>query len=346
MKIICLNNYPLDKAVKSHESGLLPANHLWGIDFFSKRGINCNILPFEKFSLLRKISPLYFLGDLDKQVRVLIELMKGQYDFVYTAHQNMVWTLAYLRKICPKIPPIIAVLHSIPDLKIRILNKLLAIHLSTLDVIICISKKNYNFLINEAGFSKEKVFFIEWGVDLEFYKPKKVEKKIIFSAGKSSRDYHTLCEAVKDLDVECVISCDAKNIDNLNIKQYHNVQFITDLIPYKDLIDLYNQSLVTVVPLANIKRCFGITSVLEALAMESPVILTKTQHIEVHLVDENCGVYVKKGDVEDLKNKIKYFLENKSMAREMGVRGRKYVTRKYNNDSFAEQVVGVFNSRE
>ncbi len=341
MKIICLNNYSLDESQQAQEKKNLGDNHLWGVNYLEEYGITADILPFSGFKFLKKISSMYITGDLDQQLRLIKILLRTKYDYIYTAHQNTIWLSAYLRKIFRFIPPIIAVLHSIPDIRNTVVKNMMLFHLGKIDRIICISRKNYKFLIDEAKFPKDKVFYLDWGVDLGFYKPKKQERKIILSVGKTLRDYRTLCEAVKGLDVECIIVCDRENVPELNCEEYPNVKFITEFISYDSLFDLYNSAIAVVVPLEKVHRKYGITSVLEGLAMARPVIAAQNDYIDVGLEMHGCGLTYKVGNAAALRDDIFSFINNKKHTEERGERGRRLVEKYYDSARFGRELATI-----
>ncbi|MDD5679785.1 MAG: glycosyltransferase family 4 protein [Candidatus Omnitrophica bacterium] len=316
----------------------MPDNHMWGVNYLGKYGIVADILPFSKYKLLRKISLMYFTGDLDQQVRLAHRVLKTKYDYIYTAQQNTIWLMTYVRKIWKRIPPIIAVLHSVPHFKNKFFRKMLFAHINKIDKIICISKKNYDLLIGEAGFSSRKVWYSEEGVDLNFYKPKKVNRDIILSVGKTLRDYRTLCEAMIGVDKKCVIVCDKKDVRGIDAKAYPNVEFVTTYLSYPDLFALYDRAIAVVVPLQKIHRKYGITSVLEGLAMARPVIMTKNEYIDVGLEEYNCGLFCGKEDVDSMKRHLLFLIKNVNIADDMGSRGRKLIEERYDSAVFADKL--------
>ena len=333
MKIICLNNYSLEDSFRKCEKGVFPNNHLWGIGFIRKEKIICDILPFKKFNLLKKISFKMLVGDLDQQIRLLKMLLREKYDYIYTAHQNTIWFIAYLRKIFTGIPPIIAVLHSCPIFRNRIIEKILLFHLSRLDKIVCITRIDYEYLLSR-GFSVDKVYYSEEGADCGFYKPLKKERNIILSVGKTRRDYLTLCEAVKDLDIRCFIVCEEGNISYINKEKYENVMFLTKYISYEKLFDLYNSAIAVVVPLSGINRKNGSTSLYEALAMGRPALVTRKDNICVDVEKHECGFsYGEKNSIE-LREKLEILINDIDMADRLGRNARLLVEKYYDTSKF------------
>jgi len=73
-------------------------------------------------------------------------------------------------------------------------------------------------------------------------------------------------------------------------------------------------------------------SILEASAMERPVIATKTGGCPEAVENGKTGILIPVGDSEKLAEAIVYLLENPDKAREMGKAGREKILREYSKE--------------
>ena len=63
MRILTINNYSLDDAIKNTEAGLQPAHHCWGVDFLREQGHDCHtalFCPNARSGIVRKFKLLAF----------------------------------------------------------------------------------------------------------------------------------------------------------------------------------------------------------------------------------------------------------------------------------------------
>lgn len=104
--------------------------------------------------------------------------------------------------------------------------------------------------------------------------------------------------------------------------------------PEKDLPDYYNLGDFLVLPSLH-SESFGLV-VLEAMASGIPAIVSELPGPSQLVENGKTGLYVKIGDVEDLKNKIEYLAKEKEIRQHMGAEARKKVLEKYNWESIGK----------
>jgi hypothetical protein len=115
MKVIFINNYPMNYIWEQWKQGKCPAHHLWGVSHLSQHGIEVEILPYEKFKIFNKIGKMIGAGHsgaglyLDQQLRVMSKL--SSFDLVYSACQYNTWFLANLRRLNIFERPIVSLIH-------------------------------------------------------------------------------------------------------------------------------------------------------------------------------------------------------------------------------------------
>jgi glycosyltransferase involved in cell wall biosynthesis len=184
------------------------------------------------------------------------------------------------------------------------------------------------------GRDDEKIRLIDFMVDSEFFRPTREltegrgdARPVLLSAGREFRDYPTMIEAVRDLDVDVVIASaspwskradnaqDAGPADNVTVTAFSQAE-LRDQLDRADLL---------IMPLQECDFQAGITTILEAMSMERPVICTATEGQTDVVVDGVNGRTVPPGDVEALRRAIVELLERPEMASELGKRDRQLV---------------------
>lgn len=346
MKVLFINNYPMDKAWKDWKRGEYPGHHLWGVTHLHQYGIEVDILPYEQSSILNKIGNKFKLGKyLDQQVRVCLKFSK--YDLVYSACQENTLFLSTLRKIGIFHKPIISIIHH-PMHKSRKSDVYVKGH----DRLLCLRKLVFRQLEKEFNVGEEKACLIDWGIDLPFYEKQKSGASVddgtgfFISAGKSSRDHDTLAKAFFGVSCPLKIFCSAQSAPTIpelpsNIMVHFNHP-IYNAISYNDLLAEYKKAYAIAIPLIDTNSMAGLTGLLDALAMGKAVIMTKNSQVDIDIEKEGIGIWVDPGDVNGWQEAVSYLLAHPEEVREMGNRGYILCESKYNLDNFSSNLARIF----
>jgi glycosyltransferase involved in cell wall biosynthesis len=192
---------------------------------------------------------------------------------------------------------------------------------------------------------------------------------MICSAGLEFRDYPTLVKAVEGLDVRVVIGAASHWSKRRNTAEdaqsAANVQ--VDSFDYFALRDLYSRSSIVVVPLDDVDFQAGITTILEAMAMGKPVIVThsvgQTDVVEdrrqitrgaqprtrpesllrqaaasAGIELEPNGFYVPPNDPGALRRAIEYLLDRPDERARLGAAGRRTIERLADLDQYVARL--------
>ena len=196
------------------------------------------------------------------------------------------------------------------------------------------------------GHAETRVRLIDFMVDSEFFTPAPTgaaadtDRPLLSSAGRELRDYPTLIESVRDLDVDLVIASASpwsKRADNALVAELPPNVTVTSL-SQAELRDLYARSTAVVVPLLPTDFQAGVTTILEAMAMGLPVICTRTIG-QIDVVEEGVsGYYVPPGDVSAMSRAIEALVAEPEVAAAMGRRGREFVKAHADVRLYAETV--------
>ncbi|ARV61298.1 hypothetical protein BZZ01_24165 [Nostocales cyanobacterium HT-58-2] len=351
MKVILLNNYSMTAQWEQweRENYQYPSHHLWGATTLPKHGIDVDILLWEKYSFLKKISyKIKILGDLDQQVRLLLE--KHDYDIIYSANQGCTYLLAILRAIGLLKKPVVTVQHQ--SFQKNIWSFLfIKFILSRYDRLFCLSNGIRNHLIKEFNLPENKVHLLEWGIDLPFYKiknndsldAKEREKSFILSAGRTYRDYKTLTKAFKNINYPLRIYSAADPIFNDIDDNSSNIQVFTSYLSWQEILTEHANAYAIAIPLDNTQpksyiHAIGVTSLLDAMGMGKAVVMTRTVEPCIDIEKEGIGIFVEQGDVQGWQEAISYLLEHPDETREMGNRARRLCEEKYSLEVFTSRL--------
>ena len=162
---------------------------------------------------------------------------------------------------------------------------------------------------------------------------------MICAAGLEFRDYDTLVEAVRGLDVEVVIAAASpwsKRTSAVGGTLPANVTVCK--LTLFDLRQLYADARFVVVPLLETEFQAGVTTILEAMAMSKAVVCTKTSGQTDVIVEGETGLYVNPADVNALRHAITALLDDPDRASRLGVAGRGWVVANADVSVYADRL--------
>jgi glycosyltransferase involved in cell wall biosynthesis len=208
-------------------------------------------------------------------------------------------------------------------------------------VVYCTAQQRY--LIDRLAVEPRRVVLTPFMVDPGFFDPAAVpaqRRRMICAAGLERRDYPTLMAAVADLDVEVVIAAASpwsKWTDSSSlVAPPPNVEIRR--LGFVDLRRLYAEAQLVVMPLDDVDFQAGITTILEAMAMERAVICTRTRGQTDTLIDGSTGVYVPLGDVPALRDAVAELVARPAEADRLGRQGRRWVLEQASLDVYARRL--------
>ncbi|WP_404785305.1 glycosyltransferase [Altericista sp. CCNU0014] len=357
MKVLILSNQELSDiyAKWKAEGEQARAEHLWGATTLGKYGIEVDILPYQKFGLLKLMSKVNVLGDLDQQLRVLLSASK--YDAIYSAHHLTTPLLALLRKLKLLKTPLVAIAYQsfVPGWVSRLFT---ALCVDGNDRIICLNPQLKADLIHEFHLSEAKLSVAEWGVDLPFYEAIATHQAsavatdasappLILSTGKTYRDYATLLKGIESLNCQLKICCFDIESVKTGLSLPANAHFYEGILPWRAVLQEYRKAYAVAIPLGNYPQkpnnAVGLTVLLEAIALGKPVVMTRN-NLSRYVMDieaAGIGLWVDAGDVKGWQAALGYLLDHPAEAAMMGQRARQLAEQELNLEVFSAKVAAV-----
>lgn len=313
MNILAINNYSLEECLQKSKSNLNPRHHNWGIDYLVRKGHNISLLNYKQHKK-RDFLGLWFC------LKLLPRL--NHYDVIIAFANPIIGWLSFLKKTGLVKPRLYTLVHHCNKSlflgdgyeKIFFLSK----------EIMQISKGKYPHLAN-------KMFYLEWGPDLSFYestyqsmvKDKSKQFKLI-SNGKTSRDLSLVTSACSKMHVPVIVITDKVNEINGAIVSGTKGK---NAISYKDTLEYMRQSVISLIPIMSSRpklTLCGLTSLLDALALGQPVIMSDNTNISIDIEKEEIGLLYKAGDESDFMRKVKYMEEHPEFMEMCGHNARIY----------------------
>ncbi|MEO6238611.1 MAG: glycosyltransferase family 4 protein [Vicinamibacterales bacterium] len=264
------------------------------------------------------------------------------YDVIFSNGENVSVPLAALLKCLRHRPGHVFIGHRLSAPKKRLLLRVLR---PQMDAIFVYSATQQAYAQSVLGISPSQIHLIAFHADTRFYHPMPeipVERRIA-SAGLELRDYPTLIEAVRGLDVEVRLAAaspwskrknetaDRELPPNVSARGYS----------YRELRELYASSRFVVVPLYETDFQAGVTTILEAMAMGKAVIVSSTRGQRDVIQDGVNGLYVPPGDVAALRAAITGLLGSPERAAQLGANARRTLETQMSLDLWADRIADV-----
>jgi len=188
------------------------------------------------------------------------------------------------------------------------------------------------------GLPREKFVFMPHHASLEGYDITPSEGAYLFAGGDSSRDYHTLIEAVRPLTVPTVIV--ARQAASLNGKKKlpsHVDIKTTDPIEFRRLMA---ESRLVVIPIEEgLLQSAGQQSYLNAMLLRKPVIVSQVKGVMDHVTPNVTGVVVPPKNPEALREAILQVLAGGPEVQKMVERAYQRVQEKFSLEEFVHRLL-------
>ncbi len=188
-----------------------------------------------------------------------------------------------------------------------------------------------NYLKNLLNLPDSQVYLLPEQTDARFFTPGEgtipKSRPLIASAGLEQRDYLTLAQATTDQDVDikiCAFSPNASAGTRTKMPDPIPGNMEIRYFEFDELRDLYRTADMVVVNLLKNQYSAGLTVLMEAMACNRPVIMTRNIGFSSELMDQELVLGVEPGDVSGLKAAIAHVLNNPQEAKEMAQRAHDY----------------------
>jgi glycosyltransferase involved in cell wall biosynthesis len=292
------------------------------------------------------------------------------YEVLVTDGEHLGIPLALLLKLARSTTPHVTIGHRLSAAKKRPFFRWLKVH-SHMSKIAVHARRQYELALR-LGIPAERLAFVPYQVDTTFWQPQAVrEEPLISSAGLECRDYPTLFQAVDGLPARVIVGASSYWSHRANTAKAFEPPANVEVgaFNYEALRELYARSAVVVVPLDDTDFQAGVTTILEAMAMGKPVVVSHSQGQTDVVTDrrsftrgllpryrptsmllsvadelgalEPNGFYVVPGDPTGLRRALVYLLEHPEERARLGQSGRRTVERLMTVEHYAARFVSL-----
>lgn len=285
--------------------------------------------------LLYKPLPVVFRQVIEAYVR------RHEYDAIVSWSEPLGLLFALLLKCTFSRVPHVALFSWISKPKKARLLRLVHTHI---DRIVLWSTYQRDFAVQRVGVPPEKIIFVRWGIDTRFFRPLNSTADVICSVGYEMRDYPTLIEAMKGLDITCHVAAGtARFVTGAESVGKETSELPTNIVvgkkSYGELRSLYARSRFVVIPLDPASDTDnGVTAILESMSMGKAVICSKIK-AQVDVIEhDKTGIYVPPKDPEALRAAILSLWNHPEVGQRIGSQARAYVETHHGLEQFHDGI--------
>lgn len=344
IRVLVLNNYSFEDVWKEIRQGLKPANHIYGIDFLEKEGMQIVLVPYQKnrfliqlSQFLAKLLPIPF-GDLDQQWSAW--KMRKQADIVYAPCQTQTWVLTYLKALGMfRLPIVVLAHHPFTNGRLAPLRKpFLKWSFAGTSAYPALSKEVADEINTIAQKPLSEPLF--WGPQLDYFSPHTALGRKIIVAGRTGRDFLVFGRAASKTDIPCQIVCLTERYQKEFDGFAPNVEVTINDKPltYRELEKSFQEARAIAIPFHYTRNLCGLTSLTDALAIGKPILMTKTEFIDLDLEKEGIGIWIKDGDEKGWEEAINKIGQDDQLALAMGARARELARERLNYVNFCKAI--------
>ncbi len=205
------------------------------------------------------------------------------------------------------------------------------------------SRRQIEIAVQELGIPREKLAFVPYGVDEEFWSPRlRNEEALVVAVGREHRDYTTLARACRHLPVRVFVA--AGSLFSPSAAQDSPAawpaNFQVEFATPAQVRDWYARAAVVVVPLLPNDFQAGVTVILEAMAMAKAVVVTATAGQRDVIENGVTGVMVPPGDEHVMREVMSRLLELPAERRRLGANARDAVLSAFSLNAYAGALAG------
>ncbi len=207
-----------------------------------------------------------------------------------------------------------------------------------IDRVLLHSRRQVELATARLGIPGDRLRYQPYFADSEFWVPQaESSEALVVSAGREHRDYATLAEACRELPVRVFIAAGSLFSPSATHTQPEvwPANVTTAFADHRSLRDWYARAAVVAVPLVPTDFQAGVTTILEAMSMAKPVVVSATEGQRDVVEDGVTGVMVPPGDAEALRDAIWRLLADPAERARLGANARAAVEERFSLEVYA-----------
>lgn len=299
----------------------------WGLVHLPLFGIDAEFLEYEQFfskRIARFLRRYLFRSVYFLHAPFLPLFLR--YDIIFTSSAfgtQLLFTLLHLRRPVWIMHDfsIASLVGSGATLKQRVFKYLVARSAG----IVTVGKEETDRLKVLFPKLRDRIVYIPFGVDLDFFSPREVpDTGTVLAVGfDPDRDWKTLVEAVRGTDLSVVIATRPSRLAGIELPP--NVMQKT--FSQQELIEAYASAQTVVIPMdtsKGVNDAMGCSTLFEAMSMARPIVGTNTHTFASYITDGENGLLVPERDPVALREALLRVANDRELRSHLGTNARRY----------------------
>jgi glycosyltransferase involved in cell wall biosynthesis len=216
------------------------------------------------------------------------------------------------------------------------------------DALPALSRQVAEEINSRSGKTPGKSAALPWGPDAAFYPRADSVGEGVLAAGRTGRDFVTFGQGASQARCPAEIICMDYDLRPEFSQFAANVRITTPkaggVFTYPEMMEQLRSARVLAIPLFDYPPSLaGLTSLLDAIALGKPVIMTRHPLIDLDVEALGIGRWVEPNDVTGWRDAIQWFDAHPGESREMGQRARRLVDdQNFHSREFASRIADLF----
>jgi len=164
------------------------------------------------------------------------------------------------------------------------------------------------------------------------------ENPFILALGSANRDFKTFFQAVKELGIRTVVVSSDKALEGLSIPQ--NVE-VNNQLTRDDCRLLAQKARINVVPIGDTDTASGHVTIVEAMAMRRPLIVTECPGLSDYVEDRKTVLACRSRNVKDMKEKIQEMWDDTVLRKKLSANAYQFAKDHCSDQAAARQLCSI-----
>jgi glycosyltransferase involved in cell wall biosynthesis len=160
--------------------------------------------------------------------------------------------------------------------------------------------------------------------------------RFIISSGNTERDFEVIVRASQKIEFPIKIYCKPASCPK-SVVIPKNVELLSGDFPFEQICKDIARSRMVLIPLKpDPQATTGLVSILEALALSKPIIMTKNDKIDIDFDKDHVGLEVKTRNPDEWAQAVSGILNNYALLNEMGQNSFRLGHERFHLNSFVK----------
>ncbi len=341
MRILFLFVVDWSKEVADYARGAVPSHRLFGIAELKKSGHEPTIIQRPGFFRSFLSKPIYW-----RIYQALAAVWRQRnVDAIFAVNEAAALPPLVLKRLGILRTPVIvfntALMHprNLSGMRKRMWNWVLP----AAEAMVSQTKMELASVWRTFGLREDRQHLMHMLVDMEFFKPDAEIKQgdyCLAVGTNEAKDFPTLMKAFPK-DEKLIIVTDPYNAAIVEKHREPGMPVeVLQAVPITRLKQMYQEAKLTINPLAETPYGSGHTVVLENMVLGKPVIATRVGGMIDYFEEGVSALGYAAGDVEDLRQKIRAYLDNPALFAHIGRQAPAWVE-SFSSEEFAKKLISI-----